>query len=60
MSDAIFTLDFANEGTLVGQLTDNIRRAIAMRMLKPGESLPSIVTGDCRDFVEAPGHSAGR
>lgn len=43
MSDAIFTLDFAREGTLVGQLTDNIRRAIATRTLKPGQTLPSIV-----------------
>lgn len=43
MCDAIFTLDFADEGTLVSQLARNIRRAIAVGGLKPGQTLPSIV-----------------
>lgn len=43
MNKEIFNLDFVHEGTLVGQLSDNIRRAIATRTLKPGDPLPSIV-----------------
>ena len=43
MGDEIFALDFASEGSLVGQLARNIRRAIAVGGLKPGQVLPSIV-----------------
>ena len=56
MSDEIFNTDFVHEGTLVGQLADNIRRAIATQALKQGETLPSIakMAELCKTSVRIP------
>lgn len=38
----VYSLDFAAAGTLTEQLTDNLRRAIAKGICKPGDKLPGV------------------
>ena len=42
MKEHIYSLDPAAAGTLTEQLTDNLRRAIAKGICKPGEKLPGV------------------
>ena len=41
-TDAVYTLDAAAKETLTEQLTENLRRAIANGVCKPGDKLPGI------------------